>query len=282
VARDQSRDVRHDTALQRHDVALTRDTTAYERDRAAAARDAAAAARDRNADERDAVARRAAGSGSERVVTGAQIILRAAADRRRAAADRARATAHRAEAARDREQAAHDRELAAQDRADATAERMTAALDALTGAWRRGPGLLELQREIDRAHRGETRLVVAYVDVDLLKAVNDSQGHGAGDAVLRRVVGVLQTRLRSYEPIIRLGGDEFLCALSGATIENARRRFVEIEAELAAESNGDSISVGLAELGADDSPTDLIERADAELLAARGPRRVSFDVQSRI
>jgi GGDEF domain-containing protein len=58
-----------------------------------------------------------------------------------------------------------------------------------------------------------------------LKAANDGKGHGAGDGLRKRVVGALQARLRSFEPIIRLGGDELLCALSGARIENARRRF---------------------------------------------------------
>jgi diguanylate cyclase (GGDEF)-like protein len=105
---------------------------------------------------------------------------------------------------------------------------------------------------------------------------NDSQGHGAGDALLRRVVAAVRSRLRSYEPIIRLGGDEFLCALAGATIENAHRRFEEIRSELGAAPDRGSVTVGFAELTPGDTPTDLINRADADLLAARGSKR-SFD-----
>ena len=87
-------------------------------------------------------------------------------------------------------------------------------MDSLTGVWLRGPGLAELQREIDRVRRGSGRLVVAYVDVDGLKAVNDTTGHAAGDAILQYAVGVLHAHLRSYsELIVRLGGDEFLCAM---------------------------------------------------------------------
>ena len=58
-----------------------------------------------------------------------------------------------------------------------------------------------------------------------------------------------------------------------ATIENARRRFDEIASELAATPDGGSITVGFAELSPGDSPTDLINRADTDLLAARHPRR---------
>lgn len=109
-------------------------------------------------------------------------------------------------------------------------------MDSLTGAWQRGPGIVELQREIDRARRGDTPLAVAYVDVDGLKAVNDQQGHGAADVLLKHVDGVLQSHLRSYELIIRIGGDEFLYALSNATIETIRLRFTEITDQLRASS----------------------------------------------
>lgn len=244
-------------------------------------RDRAAEERDREADQHDAeVARLTAGFGAERAITGAQVILRPPREREHAAEDRKRAAAHRAHAARDREQAARDRQRAAEDRIHAAAERQVAAFDALTGAVCRGPGLVELQREIDRARRGATPLVVAYVDIDGLKETNDSRGHAAGDALLKSVVGAMRARLRSYEPTIRLGGDEFLCALSGATIENARRRFDEIASELAARPEHGSVTVGFAELAPDDSLTDLIDRADTDLLAARGPRRAAVRAAS--
>lgn len=275
-ARDRTGQTRRETAASRYETAQAREASARERDLAALERDRAADERDRQADERDAeVARLARGLGTERATTGAQIILHAARDRKRAAGDRERAAVHRAEAERDRQDAARDRQLAADDRAHAAAEREAAAIDMLTGAWRRGPGLSALQREFDRARRGTGQLVVAYVDVDGLKAINDSRGHSAGDAVLRRTVRALQTQLRSYELIVRLGGDEFLCALSGATIVSARRRFTEIASELAARRDGASVTVGFAALASGDTPTELIDRADRDLLTTRARRRLA-------
>ena len=99
-----------------------------------------------------------------------------------------------------------------------------ASIDELTGVLRRGAGLAALEREIDRARRAEGRLVVAFLDVDGLKRVNDEFGHAAGDRLLREVATVLRTRLRSYDLVMRWGGDEFVCALYGAEPEGAERR----------------------------------------------------------
>jgi diguanylate cyclase (GGDEF)-like protein len=202
--------------------------------------------------------------------------MRTARDRQRAASDRARSALHRVDAGADRDRAASDRALAAgdrvlaaEDRAHAAAERKADEVDALTGAQRRAPGLADVQHEIDRANRGDGRLIAVYVDVDGLKATNDSKGHHAGDLILKHIVAVLQTQLRSYEPIVRLGGDEFVCTISGTTIENVRERFAQITAQLSLTPDDGSITVGFAQLTRGDSPMDLIDRADNELIAAR-------------
>jgi len=78
--------------------------------------------------------------------------------------------------------------------------------------------------------------------------------------------------------IVRLGGDEFLCVLSGTTIEEARERFDAVIAALAADADRQcEIKVGFAVLGPMDSAAELIQRADAELLPdrkRRGAKRV--------
>jgi diguanylate cyclase (GGDEF)-like protein len=193
----------------------------------------------------------------------------AATDRATAAADRARAASDRARAREERAQSARDRTLAAHDRAQAAIDREASEIDELTHVRRRGAGIKQLQREIDRAHRASEDLVVAFVDVDGLKQLNDSKGHLAGDALLLAVANSLQACLRSYDLIMRFGGDEFVCALPHTDIGNIRQRFTDVSKTLAAGPTHGSITVGFAELNESDSPQELIYRADADLLARR-------------
>ena len=144
--------------------------------------------------------------------------------------------------------------------------------DELTGAYRRGFGEEALQGEIDRARRDDGRVVFAFVDVDGLRAVNNRDGHPAGDALLRDVVSAIRSEMRSYEPIVRFGGDEFVCAIGSVDLEQARRRFETIKDSISGRGGGRTISVGLAELQPNDTLADVIDRADGALLAARRAR----------
>ena len=80
---------------------------------------------------------------------------------------------------------------------------------------------------------------------------------------------IMRACLRSYDLVMRFGGDEFVCALPHACIETARQRFGEVSHALATGVTGGSITVGFAELDNRDSPEDLIHRADRDLLANR-------------
>lgn len=193
----------------------------------------------------------------------------AAADRRQATADRTQATIDRERAASDREHAAMDRDHAAMDRRQALAELERAHTDDLTGAYRRGAGEVVLQQELDRTRRSGEGLVLAFVDVDGLKATNDRDGHAAGDARLRDVVSAMRSKTRSYEPIVRHGGDEFLCSFAGVAIADVQARFEEIDAVLVGRDHSGSMSVGLVELRADETLQDLINRADEALIETR-------------
>jgi GGDEF domain-containing protein len=270
ATRDHTTHARQGTSHERHRTALLRDTIARERDLAAALRDRAAEARDRDAEDLDAeVARSTAGLGSEPPTSTARIALQAARDRQRAADDGRLSASQRAEAARDRAEAARDRLSAAQDRADAATEREAAPVGEPAGAKRTGPGLAAVQREIDSARRGDGLLVVAYVDFDRLLATNGTDDHDVADDRVKQLVGVMKAHLRRDEVIVRLGGDEFLCALPGATIENVGRRVQEIAGELTAGPDASRLNMGLAELVPDDNAIDLVDRAraHADLLA---------------
>jgi PAS domain S-box-containing protein len=117
--------------------------------------------------------------------------------------------------------------------------------------------------------RATGELAVAYVDVVGLKSVNETQGHAAGDALLENAVQAMRAHLRSYDVVIRVGGDEFVCVMSGASGEDARQRFAQIQADAAAAGLG--LRYGIATLQLGDSASDVIERADSELLAIPPP-----------
>jgi diguanylate cyclase (GGDEF)-like protein len=150
-----------------------------------------------------------------------------------------------------------------------------AAVDDLTGALRRGAGLRLLQAEIDRVRRADGRLVLAFADVDGLKQVNDTRGHQAGDDLLRLVGHTLRRRLRSYDLVVRYGGDEFVCAMSGAGMDEVGGKLELVAAELRAAAGRSVLSVGLAELDAQDPRDDavrLVGRADKALYRGRARR----------
>jgi diguanylate cyclase (GGDEF)-like protein len=235
------------SAEHRDRSAEDRDQRAEDHDQAAEARDERANARDERAEARERAA--------DAVDDGA-------------AADRSGALRDRRRGASDRTQAADDRRAASADRALAARERTASSIDELTGVHRREAGYVELRREIARAKRTKQPFALAFVDVDDLKRTNDSLGHAAGDQLLRETADAIRGRLRSYDLVIRFGGDEFLCGLLGVTVAEAADRFSLVNADLAATQQA-SISFGLTELESDDALEDLIARADDAMYKQR-------------
>jgi len=85
-----------------------------------------------------------------------------------------------------------------------------AHFDNLTGACNRGYGLSLLERELKFARRRKTSSLLAYIDIDNFKQINDSFGHEEGDKVLIQIVKLFKSTLREIDIICRMGGDEFL------------------------------------------------------------------------
>ena len=103
--------------------------------------------------------------------------------------------------------------------------------------------------------------MLAFVDVDGLKAVNDSRGHAAGDLMLVEVCETLRAELGSHDLIIRYGGDEFVCAIAGVNATYATRRLALVNAALAKATEPGSVAVGIAELQPGDTAESLVARA---------------------
>ena len=256
------RDDRARLAAQRDETARARDLTALARDRVAEARDHIAETRDSAAEAR--LIDTAASRPVERALADAMATVRLL---------RSASARLRRQAAADRASSAVDRERAASDRRQAAVDRRFAGVDDLTGVFRRGTGEVALHHELDRARRSGRPLVLAMIDVDGLKAVNDCAGHAAGDALLRGVAAAIVSSLRSYDVTVRWGGDEFVCALSNTTIDDAERRLEDVQDALQADRPDASLSAGLAAMRPEDSLEDLVGRSDAALYLVKGASR---------
>ncbi len=99
--------------------------------------------------------------------------------------------------------------------------REQATHDMLTGLLNR-PAIIEaLQRALDHGEREKSRVGVVMADLDHFKRINDTQGHKAGDTVLRESVRRMRSVLRTYDSIGRYGGEEFLLVLPGCDEDGA-------------------------------------------------------------
>ncbi|MBA4343635.1 MAG: GGDEF domain-containing protein [Methylibium sp.] len=94
--------------------------------------------------------------------------------------------------------------------------------DALTGLANRREFETRLDQALKAGGDSGRPLVVACMDLDCFKIVNDSCGHAAGDLLLKQVAELLRARLRESDTLARVGGDEFSLLLDGCSMERAR------------------------------------------------------------
>jgi diguanylate cyclase (GGDEF)-like protein len=124
--------------------------------------------------------------------------------------------------------------------------------DALTGLANRRALSLQLEREIRRSERYTTPASLLLIDVDGLKAINDNEGHEAGDRVIRRVADAITEGLRDSDFGARWGGDEFAIIAPNTTTEAALHSAERLIVRLARQSAGRgsrrsvTVSIGIA------------------------------------
>jgi diguanylate cyclase (GGDEF)-like protein len=160
-----------------------------------------------------------------------------------------------------------------------TANRL-ATYDSLTGAMTRAAISQSLRNAVDSAHRSHRPLSVVFFDIDHFKRINDEHGHRVGDETLRIVSLRTRNRLRAYDLFGRYGGDEVLVVLADTHLRDA----VRVAEHLRESVSGSplsidgrllpvSLSLGVAELMPDETPEQLLERADAALYASKSAGR---------
>ncbi len=175
--------------------------------------------------------------------------------------------------------------------ADKLRERMHATMvhaltDPLTGIYNRRYANNHLDTLIDRCRASGSDLAVMMLDIDHFKRINDAYGHAAGDDVLREFAERLQANVREMDLVARMGGEEFMVVMPEVNdllvAEIAERVRSSIEAPLfdvpRIDGSKITVSIGYGVLSADESASDLINRADLALYSSKrdGRNRVSI------
>lgn len=149
--------------------------------------------------------------------------------------------------------------------------------DPLTGVYNRIYFESELARIVELANQGATQHCLLYIDLDHFKAINDTKGHPQGDAILKSVAALLQSRLRDSDQLCRIAGDEFAVLLmdtdllQGKLIANtfcdliANHSFTLFDSAIKI-----SCSIGLSEIGLEQLSSQIhLQRADIALYLAK-------------
>jgi two-component system cell cycle response regulator len=152
-----------------------------------------------------------------------------------------------------------------------------ATTDGLTGLLNHRTFQERLQVMLGRADRHNFRVAVLLTDIDHFKKVNDTYGHPTGDAVLRRVAGILKASARKIDIVARYGGEEFALVLEGTDRAGARQLAERIREEVALQTfeSGQGVFTATLSLGVavypDDgrAKQDVIACADKALYAAK-------------
>jgi diguanylate cyclase (GGDEF)-like protein len=160
-----------------------------------------------------------------------------------------------------------------------------AVLDPLTGLYNRRSGEQRLGEEIARAHRYDRPLTVLLLDLNGLKAINDSFGHPAGDQMIKHFAELLQKAIRGSDVAVRMGGDEFLAVLPECKPAEVHLVLNRLRGKIT-DFDGQTIdllfSAGWTDYIPGESPEVLLKRADVALYSNKRDSKEKIEVNPRV
>jgi len=155
--------------------------------------------------------------------------------------------------------------------------RREAQRDLLTGLFNRRYFEDRLRQEIDRCDRDGSHVSLVLVDVNDLKAINDSAGHPAGDNAIRWGGAFLSESVRQADIACRTGGDEFVVLLPATGLNGAERMVERMRARLRQMNLGNTrpieVAIGAATRLAAETAHDLLAAADAAMYADKAAQK---------
>lgn len=146
-----------------------------------------------------------------------------------------------------------------------------ARTDALTGLFNRRAGLEYLSKIYAECRAQKKPLTVCFADIDGLKHINDTWGHGAGDALIQSAANVIKKHVADPGTVCRLGGDEFVLIMPGMSLQQSSLVASQISREAAQcyVGNGDGITISFgfvqAQFTAGETVESLVSLADTEM-----------------
>jgi len=150
--------------------------------------------------------------------------------------------------------------------------RYEAETDALTGVCNRRGWDLALKDQEEATLRTGQNAMVAIIDLDDLKLVNNAKGHSEGDKLLKKVVQVMRNELRANDVIARIGGDEFAILVNGVSASRAAHLAKRLQ--LAMDCTNVLASVGYALRLRHHSMERTYEEADIAMYRAKNERKI--------
>lgn len=159
-------------------------------------------------------------------------------------------------------------------------QRQKSLLDPLTGLPNRAAWIERLELEVARRQRYGGQLLLAVLDIDHFKRINDGYGHLAGDRVLKIIAGELSKRLRKTDFMARFGGEEFVLLVPATPLDGGVQLLETLRTAVEAcpfhfkgEPVTITLSAGIAEFRDGETAESAFERADQALYRAKDAGR---------